>query len=69
MAVPIQLASNGHTVEAGAPVPLFGLPLTGPVEGDRWYMASSDGQRFLVNTVTDEAASPITFVLNWKANP
>ena len=30
------------------------------------YMVSSDGQRFLMNTVTEEAVSPITVILNWK---
>jgi hypothetical protein len=34
------------------------------------YDVSSDGQRFLMNTVTDEeAAAPITVILNWKAKP
>jgi hypothetical protein len=28
------------------------------------YDVSSDGQRFLMNTITEEAASPITVVLN-----
>jgi len=30
------------------------------------YDVSSDGQRFLINTITEEAASPITVILNWK---
>jgi hypothetical protein len=30
-------------------------------------MVSPDGQRFLMYTVTDEAAAPITVVLNWTA--
>jgi eukaryotic-like serine/threonine-protein kinase len=67
MAVPIQFASNGQAVEAGAPVPLFGMRTSGP--DDTPYMVASVGQRFLVNTVTEEAASPITLVLNWKATP
>jgi hypothetical protein len=50
------------------PVPLFGLRLTGPVEADIWYMVSSDSQRFLVNTVTEEA-TPITVILNLKPRP
>jgi hypothetical protein len=29
-------------------------------------MVSSDGQRFLMNTVMDEATSPIVVLLNWK---
>jgi hypothetical protein len=31
----------------------------------RHYVPTRDGQRFLVNEVTDAAASPITVVLNW----
>jgi len=30
------------------------------------YNVSSDGQRFLMNTITEEAASPITVILNWN---
>jgi len=33
------------------------------------YMVSSDGQRFLVATVTEGATSPITVILNWKPRP
>ena len=50
---------NGTKVEAGTPVALFSTP-PGPE-----YAASPDGQRFLVNTITEEA-SPITVLLNWK---
>jgi len=32
-------------------------------------MVSSDGQRFLMNTVIEEPLSPIIVLLNWKANP
>jgi hypothetical protein len=42
------------------------LPAAGPQ-----YIVSQDGQRFLMNTVTDEAAAPITLILNWtpKSGP
>ena len=33
------------------------------------YMVSADGQRFLVDTVAEEANSPITVILNWKPKP
>ena len=72
MAVPIQLASNGQAVEAGAPVPLFVTRIGGAVGPNvtrQQYMVSPDGQRFLMNTVTEEATSPITVILNWKAKP
>jgi hypothetical protein len=33
-------------------------------------VVAPDGQRFLMNTITEEAAvSPITLLLNWKAKP
>jgi serine/threonine protein kinase len=67
MAVPIQLASNGQAVEAGAPVPLFAMRVGGQrvmFGGGDMYMVSSAGQRFLISALTEEAASPITVILN-----
>ena len=69
---PSELASNAHGPEVGTPVALFAPPLGGAVQqGDsrHQYMVSSDGQRFLVATVTEEATSPITVILNWKPRP
>ena len=70
MAVPIQVAANGQTI-AGVPVPLFATHIGGAVQGvsTQQYVVSPDGQRFLMNTVTDEGTSPITVILNWKAKP
>lgn len=67
MAVPIEIAANGQSVEAGAPVPLFTTHVGGAVQYPytQQYAVSSDGQRFLMNSVIDEAASPITMILNW----
>jgi Tol biopolymer transport system component len=71
MAVPIQLASNGRSFEAGDPEPLFmtkvgGAEPAGPTS--QQYAVSADGQRFLMNTVvTDVNASPISVILNWQA--
>jgi serine/threonine protein kinase len=69
MVVPMQFASSGQNVEPGAPVPLFRIPLSGPIQGDRWYGVSLDGQRFLVSTYREEAMLPITVILNWKPRP
>jgi len=72
MAVPIRLASNTQTIEAGSPIPLFATRVGGALSFpfNQQYDVSSDGQRFLMNTVTDEeAAAPITVILNWKAKP
>jgi hypothetical protein len=32
-------------------------------------MVSPDGRLFLMNTVMEEIASPITVILNWKPKP
>jgi hypothetical protein len=71
MAVPIRLDSKVMVVEAGAPVALFAARVGDPVlGGDRQqYIVSTDGQRFLMNTVAEEAAAPLTIILNWKPKP
>ena len=52
----------------GVPRPLFQTHVSAGVTSLRaHYVPSRDGQRFLVNEVTDPAASPITVVLNWTA--
>ena len=70
MAVPIQLDVQGENVEVGTPVPLFVMRLAGTPRNDsgRHYMVSPDGQRFLLDTLT-EVSVPITVVLNWKPQP
>jgi Tol biopolymer transport system component len=72
MAVPIHLVANTQTLEAGSPIPLFATRVGGalPFPFRQQYVVSSDGQRFLMNTLADEAPSaPITVILNWKARP
>ena len=71
MAVPMQLASNGQSIEIGAPTPLFTTHIGGAVQGANMqqYMVSSDGQRFLMNTIMEDALLPIIVLLNWKPNP
>jgi len=68
MAVPIRLASNPQTAEPGSPTPLFATRVGGALQGlfRQQYDVSSDGARFLMNTITEEAASPITVILNWN---
>jgi eukaryotic-like serine/threonine-protein kinase len=67
MAVSITLDAERQTVSAGAPVPLFTTNVGGAVTVRRQqYVVSSDGQRFLMNTVKDQAStSPLTVVQNW----
>lgn len=54
----------GNSFETGEPRALFAVrPKSSP---DRQYLASRDGQRFLVNTPLGEQESPpITLVQNW----
>ena len=66
MAVPI--TSTGASLEPGTPVMLFPTHIYGGgVENAQGfqYDVSHDG-RFLINTVLDDAASPITLIQNWK---
>lgn len=61
MAVPLKI---GPTFDPGVAIPLFDTRTVGFFP----YDVSADG-RFLVNTVTDAAAStstPVTVVLNWQ---
>ena len=68
MAVPITV--TGSNLEPGAPVVLFPTRITsGGVDNaqgrqGRQYDVAPDG-RFLINTVLDDAASPITLLMNW----
>lgn len=66
MAAPI--ASTSTTLEPGTPVALFQTRIVGGgVENGQGpqYDVARDG-RFLINTVLDEAASPITLLQHWK---
>jgi Tol biopolymer transport system component len=68
MAVPVALGSDGQSVEVGAPVPLFTAnPLGGTVQSvdTAQYVASADGQQFLVNSVADAGPAAITVLTDW----
>ena len=68
MTVPIRFASSGEAVEPGAPVPLFATRVGGAVQAfpREEYLVSPDDRRILmVVEREDEAASPITVLLNW----
>ena len=73
MAVPLRLDSDTGTIDAGVAVPLFRPHVVGgPVRAvnRQQYVVSSDGQRFLINTATNEVPpAPITLILNWKPKP
>ncbi len=54
----------GSALEVGTVRPLFD---TRPGGLRSVYDVSADGQRFLVNTLVEEAPAPITLVVNWQA--
>jgi dipeptidyl aminopeptidase/acylaminoacyl peptidase len=59
----------GDTFEAGPPRALFATRVMTLADFRNHYAASADGQRFLVSSmVEDEAAAPITVVVNWAAD-
>src|SRR5207244_10894865 len=67
MAAPIGV--NGATIEPGRPVVLFRTRILGGgtnLDAGTQYDIARDG-RILINTVLDNAASPITLLQNWKA--
>jgi hypothetical protein len=68
MQVPVRFAAGG-TPEPSLEVPLFTTHVGGTERqlDLAQYAVSPDGNRFLMNAVTQEAhLSPITLVLNWK---
>jgi serine/threonine protein kinase len=63
MTVPVKTTPE---FEAGIAVPLFEARMAPPP--GRQYDVSADGKRFILNTpASEEAAAPITVVLNWAA--
>ena len=68
MAVPVRLDSSKHAAELGKAAPLFNTRVGGAVQDiqKQQYVVSPDGQRFLINTIIEEATSPITVILNWR---
>jgi hypothetical protein len=69
MAVPIQFANNSQPIKPDAPIRLFPTNVGPAFQGNATaqYIVSSDGHRFLMNTLIEEGStSPITMILNWK---
>jgi Tol biopolymer transport system component/DNA-binding winged helix-turn-helix (wHTH) protein len=67
MSVPIRYSANGSEVRPGTPTALFATRIGGAVHSNdrQQYVVSPDGNRFLMNTLT-ETNSPITVILNWR---
>jgi eukaryotic-like serine/threonine-protein kinase len=69
MAVPTHVAPGGKTLEPDSPQSLFRTRVGGTLQNGperAQYVVSPDGQRFLMNTITNEATPPITLLLNWR---
>jgi len=70
MATPIKPAADHQSIDVGQPVPLFGAQVgmvVRPILAGS-YVASTDGQRFLVNRLLrDTGGTPLRVVLNWSA--
>jgi dipeptidyl aminopeptidase/acylaminoacyl peptidase len=64
------IATTGTTLQPGAPVALFQTRISGGGldvnTGGAQFDVAPDG-RFLINTVVDNAASPVTLLQNWKS--
>jgi serine/threonine protein kinase len=71
VSVPVTLGADSQSTTVGAPESLFfanvGSALQGAVR--QQYLVAPDGDRFLVNTVVQEQAAPITIVVNWTGAP
>ena len=65
-AVPIASSARGERFQVGTPVRLFRTAVGGAPAAERQYVVSPDGQRFLMNTVIEDTAPPITVILNWN---
>jgi Tol biopolymer transport system component len=63
MSAPVRTSNSSF--EAGSPTALFQTRIVTSAYLKHEYAVSHDG-RFLVNTVLDDTASPITLLLNWK---
>jgi hypothetical protein len=71
MAVILRTGSGATSLEPGPPAPLFPTRIGSAVQPNskHQYMPAPDGQRFLMNMLTEEDAAPITVILNWRARP
>ena len=71
MAAPLTLGADSEATKVGTPVPLFFAHVGSALQGAarQQYMTASDGQRFLVNTVVEQAPAPLTIILNWTGAP
>jgi dipeptidyl aminopeptidase/acylaminoacyl peptidase len=68
VAVPITVRSDDLAIQPGPAVPLFHARVGSVHDIARHnYIVAAGGQRFLVDTVFEQTAAPISLILNWKA--
>jgi Tol biopolymer transport system component len=68
MSVPLKPSDSADELRAGTPTPLFRARV-GPVQGValHHYIPSVSGDRFLLDTLLEQPAPPLTILLNWGA--
>ncbi|MGH9845456.1 MAG: hypothetical protein ACREEM_42635 [Blastocatellia bacterium] len=59
---------GGASFEAGSPAPLFEFRTGSNNLTTPYYSVSSDGKRFLLSTIVQTEATPLTVVVNWTAD-
>jgi len=67
ISVRVEFTRGSDVVKIGAARKLFFAGVGSLRELSMPYAVSSDGKRFLIDTVSTEDVSPITVVLNWKS--
>ena len=69
MAVSLRIRTDAQQIEPAAPVALFLTRISGVTTGGSGieYDLSSDGKRFLMNTLVEQIGTPITLILNTTA--
>jgi len=69
MMTAVDIDPAGATLQAGKPKPLFRAPVLGSLSDYRnYYAVTSDGRRFLIDSVAaDSKQEPITVLVNWTA--
>ena len=67
VAVPIAVRKDSVAVQPGSAVPLFHARIGSVQDIARHnYIVAAGGQHFLIDTVVEQTAAPISLILNWK---
>lgn len=67
-AVPISVRPDGRAMQPGPAEPLFQANVGDILSiAQQQYIVTDRGQRFLVDSVVEQTAAPISLILNWRA--